>query len=588
MNTSPTPAAQQHCDLLVIGSGAGGMGAAVCAAHLGLSVIVIEKESHIGGTTAWSGGWMWVPRNPLAVKAGIVEDIAVPRQYLQSVLGQQYASHAQRLEAFLTHAPDMVQFYLDHTALRFVDGNHIPDFHGKLPGAKEGGRSVCGAPLDATAWGPDWAKDLARLRPPRDILSFLGISIGGDVRHFQRSGRALDSFIYVARRVMRHLWQHLLHGQGSLRMGGNALAAGLLRSALDKKVTFLTEHSAQKLLRADSAEHPRISGARVITPQGTPLHIHARCGVVLACGGFPHDDQRKAALFAHAPTGKEHHSAAPPTNTGDGIRLGEQAGAAMGKDTANAGAWAPVSLVPRPDGSQAAFPHLLERGKPGLIAVTTAGKRFVDEAGDYHSFMCGLLAQSNHQPPVQAWLICDHHFQRRWGLGFAKPRPLPLTPYVKSGYLQRANTLEALARQCGIDPVALQATVTEYNQHAGRGEDPQFGRGSTPYDRQQGDPEHPGPNPCVAPIAQAPYYAVHIVPGSLGTFAGLATNEHAQVLDAAGQPIAGLYAAGNDMASIMGGHYPSGGITLGPALTFGYILAHHAAGQPLPMPVPMP
>jgi len=571
--------ASQHCDLLVIGSGAGGMSAAVCAAHLGLSVIVLEKESHIGGTTAWSGGWMWVPRNPLAVHAGIVEDLAQPRQYLQSVLGQQYPVHAERLEAFLQHAPHMVQFYLDHTALRFVDGNHIPDFHGNLPGARAGGRSVCAAPLDATIWGPNWDKDLVRLRPPRDILSFLGMSIGADVRHFQRSGRAWDSFVYVARRVMRHLWQCLRYGQGSLRMGGNALAAGLLRSALDKNVTFLTQHSAQQLLH----EHDRVAGARVIGPDNTSLHIHARCGVVLACGGFPHDHQRKAALFPHAPTGHEHHSAAPPSNTGDGIRLGEQAGGVMGGDTAHAGAWAPVSLVPRQGGSYAHFPHLLERGKPGLIAVDAQGQRFVDEAGDYHSFMCALFQRSGTQP-VHAWLICDHHFQRRWGLGYAKPRPLPLSPYLKSGYLQRADTLQALAQQCGIDPHALQTTVAQYNQAAERGEDPQFGRGSTPYDRQQGDPEHPGPNPCVAPIAKPPFYAVRIHPGSLGTFAGLHCNVHAQVLDAAGQPIPGLYAAGNDMASIMGGHYPSGGITLGPAMTFGYILAHHAAGQPLPMP----
>jgi len=570
----------QACDLLVLGSGAGGMSAAVCAAHLGLRVIVIEKEAQLGGTTAWSGGWMWVPRNPLAVKAGILEDVAAPRLYLQHVLGAQYASHAARLEAFLQHAPDMVQFYLEHTALRFVDGNHIPDFHGKLPGAREGGRSVCGAPLDASVWGPDWAKDLARLRPPRDILSFLGMSIGADVRHFQRSGRALDSLVYVARRVVRHLWQRLRHGQGSLRMGGNALAAGLLRSALDKNVRFLTQHRAQTLLR----EGERISGARIIQPDGSVQDIHARCGVVLACGGFPHDNARKAALFPHAPTGQEHHSAAPPSNTGDGIRLGEQAGGMLGTDTAHAGAWAPVSLVPRPDGSQAAFPHLLERGKPGLIAVTADGQRFVDEAGDYHSFMCGLLAHTRNTQPVQAWLICDHHFQRRWGLGFAKPRPLPLSPYLRSGYLQRADTLEALAQQCGIHPTALAATVAQYNQAAARGQDPQFGRGNTPYERQQGDPEHPGPNPCLALITQAPFYAVRIVPGSLGTFAGLACNAHAQVLDAAGQPISGLYAVGNDMASIMGGHYPSGGITLGPAMTFGYILAHHAAGQALPMP----
>jgi len=583
-STSPeflTQAGAQHCDLLVIGSGAGGLSAAVTAAHLGLKVIVIEKEQWLGGTTAWSGGWMWVPRNPLAMQAGIHDDLNEVRLYLQHILGAQYASHARRLDAFLAHAPHMVQFYLDHTALRFVDGNSIPDFHGKVPGARNGGRSVCAAPFDARQLG----RALQMLRPPRDILSWLGMSIGGDLRHFQQANRvfkAWDSFCYVARRLLRHGWDCLRYGQGTLRMGGNALVAGLLRSALDKGVQCLTGHRAQQLLRVEAGD--QITGARVITANGTPVTIHARCGVVLACGGFAHDNARKQALFPHAPTGKEHCSAAPDSNTGDGIRLAEHVGAVLARDTADAAAWAPVSLVPGKGPSPAAFPHLVERGKPGLIAVDAQGERFVDEAGNYHSFMRALFAKTRNVQPVQAWLICDHRFQRRWGLGWSKPWPLPLSPYLKSGYLQQAPTLRALAQACGIHADTLMQTVERYNQFARRGKDPQFGRGETPYDRMQGDAQHSGPNPCLAAIEHAPFYAVRIVPGSLGTFAGLAVNEHAQVLDADHHPIPGLYAAGNDMASVMGGHYPSGGITLGPAMTFGYLLAHHAAGRALPMP----
>ena len=185
---------------------------------------------------------------------------------------------------------------------------------------------------------------------------------------------------------------------------------------------------------------------------------------------------------------------------------------------------------------------------------------------------------------VEAWLICDHRFQRRFGLGHAKPWPLPIGSALRSGYLKRGATIEALAASCGIDASALARTVTEFNRHAHEGRDPEYGRGDTPYDRMQGDAEHSGPNPCVAPIERGPFYAVRIVPGSLGTFAGLAVNPHAQVQDAHGTPIDGLYAAGNDASSVMGGHYPSGGITLGPALVFGHILAHHAAGTPLAMP----
>ena len=241
-----------------------------------------------------------------------------------------------------------------------------------------------------------------------------------------------------------------------------------------------------------------------------------------------------------------------------------------------------LSLVPRADGSTAHFPHLIERGKPGLIAVTRAGVRFTNEADSYHDFMRGLLAATPAGQAVEAWLICDHAFLRRYGLGAVKPAPMPIGRHLRSGYLQQGRTLDELARRCGIDPLALQASVQRYNQQAKAGRDADFAKGETPYNRMQGDAAAGHANPCMAPLDQAPYHAVKIVAGSLGTFAGLRVDGHARVLDGAGRPIAGLYAGGNDMASLMGGHYPSGGITLGPAMTFGYIAAHHAAGVALP------
>jgi len=319
---------------------------------------------------------------------------------------------------------------------------------------------------------------------------------------------------------------------------------------------------------------------------GGDIEILAARGVVLACGGFPHDAARKRALLPHAPTGHEHWSAASPGNTGDGLRLGEGAGGVVASDLVHAAALAPVSLVPRADGSTAHFPHLIERGKPGLIAVTGAGRRFTNEADSYHDFMSSLLAttpaEGPARAPIHAWLVCDHAFIRRYGLGAAKPAPMPLSGLLRSGYLKRGHTLNDLARQCGIDAPGLQATVQRYNQQAIEGRDTDFAKGETPYNRMQGDTAAGLPNPCMAPLIQGPYYAVKVVPGSLGTFAGLQVNDQAQVLDGEGQSISGLYAAGNDMASIMGGHYPSGGITLGPAMTFGFIAAHHVAGLPLP------
>jgi succinate dehydrogenase/fumarate reductase flavoprotein subunit len=322
-----------------------------------------------------------------------------------------------------------------------------------------------------------------------------------------------------------------------------------------------------------------VAGAVIASPRGE-IEIRARRGVVLACGGFPHDPARRRALFPHAPTGAEHWSAAPSGNTGDGLRLGESAGGVVDTSLPAAGAWAPVSRVPRRDGSAGHFAHLIERGKPGVIAVTRAGKRFVNEADSYYDFMAALFAVIPPGEPVEAWLVCDRRFIRRYGLGHAKPAPLPLWPALRSGYLKRGRSLPELARACGIDAAAIQATIDEYNAAArDGGRDPAFGRGDTPYNRVQGEPGLE-PNPCVAPIERGPYYAVKVVPGSLGTFAGLRTDASARVLDRDGRPIPGLYACGNDMNSVMGGRYPSGGITLGPALTFAYIAAHHAAGVP--------
>jgi len=563
------PLATQTCDLLVVGSGAGGLSAAVTAATLGLKVIVVEKAPVFGGTTAWSGGWMWIPRNPLAQAAGLHEDIAEPRRYLQHELGPHF--DAARVDAFLEHGPRMVGHFQRHTALAFIDGNAVPDFHGASPGAATGGRSVCAAPFDARELGPR----VAQLRAPLDLLApwGMGIASGAELRHFLMAMRSPASFAYVVRRVARHALDLLRHGRGMRLVNGNALVARLAKSAFDRGVDLQVSSPVQRLLQDATG---RITGAVVGGPGGE-REIRAARGVVLACGGFPHDPARIREHFAHAPTGHEHWSAAPETNTGDGLRLAEAVGARVQSAGPAAAGWAPVSRVPRRDGSVGHFPHLIERAKPGLIAVTRHGRRFVDEAGSYCDFMEGLFAALPAGEPVQAWLVCDHRFIRRYGLGHVRPAPFPLGPSLRSGYLQRGRTPAALAAACGLDAAAFVETVERCNRDAREGHDGQFGRGTTPYDRAGGDATV-APNPNVAPIEHGPYYAVKVVPGSLGTFTGLRTDAAARVLDAAGAPIAGLWACGADMASVMGGRYPSGGITLGPAMTFGYLAAHDAAG----------
>ncbi|MFG1372753.1 FAD-dependent oxidoreductase [Xanthobacter oligotrophicus] len=572
---APSGAAQQNatrtCDLVVVGSGAGGLATAVTAAFLGLEVVVVEKDAKIGGTTAWSGGWMWIPRNPLAMEAGIVEDIEAPRTYLKAELGNAYDEALVTM--LLEQGPRMVDFFRRNTSLAFVDGNAVPDFHDTSPGAAKGGRSLCAAPFDGRLLGAR----MADLRAPLDLLSpfGMGIAAGRDMHHFLEATRNPSSFCHAAGRILRHVIDVTRHGRGMKLVNGNALIARLLKSADDLGVTILASSPAHELL----VEGGRVCG--IVAGSGaTVQEIHARRGVVLASGGFPHDLARKAALFPHAPTGREHWSAAPQTNGGDGIRLGEAAGGCLRTDLSDAGAWAPVSLVPQADGTTASYPHLVERAKPGLIMVRRDGRRFANEADSYHDVMRGLLAATPPGAPVEAWMICDHPFQRHYGLGRTRPRPFPLRPWLANGYLKRGNSFAELARACGIDADGLEQTLTEYNHAAARGEDPAFGRGSSLYNRVQGDAAH-RPNPCVAPITHGPFYAVKVVAGSLGTFAGLATDAHARVLDASGTPIAGLYAVGNDMSSMMGGRYPAGGITLGPAMTFGFVAAHHASGTPL-------
>ncbi len=573
MATAVTPVSEV-CDLLVIGSGAGGLSAAVTAAHLGLEVVVVEKEAQFGGTTAWSGGWMWVPRNPLAAEAGIKEDLNAPLTYLRHELGAQFDE--ARARTYLEHAPRMVDFFRRRTALQFIDGNAIPDFHGNTPGATLGGRSVCAAPFDARALG----RRVHDLKPPlhETTLWGMGIAAGAELKHFLNALHRPASLAHVCKWVARYWIDLAIHRRGMRLVNGNALVGALAHSALEQGVDIRVQHPALQLLRDGN----RVTGAVVASPQGR-LQIQARCGVVLATGGFPHDATRKQQLLPHAgATGLEHWSAAGWGNTGDGLRLGESAGGTVATDLPQAAALAPVSLVPRADGSVAHFPHLIERGKPGLIAVNRQGRRFTNEANSYHDFTQDLLKTTPAAESPTAWLLCDHAFIRCYGLGAVKPAPLPLRRWLANGYLQRGNTLAELAQACSIDPAGLQATVARYNAQAATGQDADFAKGETPYNRMQGDAARAQaaglPNPCMAPLQSGPFYAIKVVVGSLGTFAGLKVNPHAQVLNPQGQPIAGLYAVGNDMTSMMGGNYPSGGITLGPAMTFAYLAAHHAAG----------
>lgn len=557
---------QKHnYDLIVLGSGAAGLSAAVTAAYHGLHVLVVEKADVIGGTTAWSGGWIWAPRNHLAAEHGIRYSYAQVETYLRNVIQGQF--NQERVSAFLHGAPQMVAFFHHKTALKFEPGLHIPDTYSLEEGAGTGGRSVIALPYDGRRLGR-WIR---RLRQPLAETTFHGLTIqaGTDLKHFMNVTRQLTSFIYVSRRVSKHLLDLLCYRRGMQLRNGLSLAARLLRSALDLGVTFRTDCRDMTLTQHNG----RVTGVEFVTAQGTRMVCTSRKGVVLATGGFAHDPQRIAQLF---PNAIEHQSLAVPSASGDGLNLGEQAGGVVEANYPSAGAWCPVSQVPKTE-SLGVFPHIIDRGKPGLIGVLQDGRRFCNEGMGYYDYVKQMMDNTPEGQAVQSWLICDHHFQRRYGLGIARPAPLPVGKYVKNGYLIQADSIAQLAHKAGIDAIGLERTIAEWNQHAKQGVDPHFHRGETPYTRLQGDANH-HPNPCIAPIEQGPFYAVRVIAGSFGTFAGLKSNGDGCVIDAHGHIIPGLYAAGSDLASVMGGQYPAGGINLGPALTFGYLAARHAAG----------
>jgi len=455
----------------------------------------------------------------------------------------------------------------------------FPDYHAEAPGGQQGGRSMVARPFDGRQLGGR-IKDLA---PPLPELTVFGMMLGSgkEIKHFMRVFKSVESFAYVTKRLARHFLQVLRYGRGMTLTNGNALAGSLAKAAMDLDIPVWLSSPVSKLV----AEFDGVTGA-IVQRDGKRIRINAKRGVVLACGGFPFDIERRKQLFPHAPTGKEHFSPAPEANTGDGLRLAEAVGGRVDGTIPHAAAWVPTSVTTRPDGSKGVMPHFIDRAKPGVIAVTPKGKRFTNEGDSYHDFVQAMAAANKGEPEVSAWLLCDHRVLRNYGLGCVAPFPLPYGRHLKSGYLKRGATIGELAKSIGITPAVLQATVDEFNRGAASGEDPAFGKGSKAYNRYQGD-ELITPNPCVAPLAEGPFYAIKLVIGDLGTFAGLVTDEKTRVLDAARKPIKGLYAVGNDAASVMGGNYPGAGITLGPALTFGYVAGMQLACADATAEVPL-
>jgi succinate dehydrogenase/fumarate reductase flavoprotein subunit len=548
-------------DVIVAGTGAGG-----------LSVLLVEKHDQVGGSTAISGGAVWIPMNAQTEAAGHPDDEDKVWRYMQATVAN--AAPVEMQKAFLRNGPLALEFLSKHTDVQLVARTYSPDYYPDRDGANLGGRSLDPLPFDGRKLGAHFAE----LRDPLPEFTVLGGMMVNmtDARNLLAATRSFVAWKASMKLVLRY-WADRLRGyhRGTRLLLGNALAARLFKSVLDRRIPYWLSSPAEKLLRDANG---RVVGLQV-RREGRLVSLRARRGVVMATGGFPWDAQLRAELYPE-PTGP--WSMSPEQNSGDGIRMAREAGGVLGPVGSSPAFWTPISILKRPDGSELRYPHLVwDRAKPGLMAVNASGRRFVNESTSYHEFVRGMYRSHLDVPTLPAFLICDNDFIERWGLGLALPGGRPREHLVRAGYLYRAGTLEALAAQMGTDTAGLNASADQFNRAAESGRDEAFGKGSTSYNQYLGEPGY-SPNPCLGPLARGPFWGVKVYAGDIGTAYGVQCNEQAQALDANGRVIAGLYAAGNDMHSVMGGEYPAPGITLGPALTFGWVAAQHILGtQPL-------
>lgn len=558
----------EEVDLLVIGAGAAGMTAALVAALEGLQVLLCEKTSMVGGTTATSAGTVWVPGSSQSAAAGVPDSAAEAARYLASIIGARGGD--EQRAAFLEAGPRALDDLERRSEVRFMAAKAHPDYLGNHPGAAFGGRALGPEPFDGRLLGTE---DFERVRPPRPEFMVIGgmMVARADIAPLLKPFASFANLAQVARLLARHARDRLRHRRGTRLVMGNALVARLLYSLRRQGVPICFDTALSGLLH----DGGRVTGA-VLRGPGGESSVRARRGVMLATGGVGWNTALRERLF---PEAARPLSLAPEGNTGDGIVAGLGVGADLDDAGSSAGLWMPCSVLERPDGTRSVWAHIvLDRARPGLIAVDAGGRRFANESDSYHDFCMGML-RAGAEPGRPAHLVCDRSFIRDYGIGLVHQGTRRLKPFLDAGYLIEGATLGELAGRIGVPPAALERSVAEHNRFAETGVDEAFGKGSTPMNRFNGDPEN-RPNPCLRPIGPGPFYAVAVHPADLAGSAGLRADGDGRALDAAGEPVEGLYVGGNDMASIFRGTYPGPGTTIGPGMVLAWRTARHAAGLP--------
>jgi len=554
--TTPLP---ESADVIVVGAGGAGMTAALAAESLGLDTVLLEKSAYFGGSTARSGGGVWIPNNYALRDAGQADDPELSKIYLDSIVGDVVPK--TRRDTYLDRGPEVMDFIKARTPVRFTWVPQYSDYHPEAPGGRAAGRSSEPIPLDARFLG----EELSRLHPAYTKAPANLIVTQADYRKISLGLRTFRGPLTMAKVVVRRIVSLVL-GRKMYAMG-NAISIGLRKGLIDADVPVHYESELTDLVIEDG----RVVGVRVLH-DGETVTVRARRGVILGSGGFEKNLEMREK-YQPQPTSVDWTTGSQ-FNTGGGVLAGIAAGAQT--DLMDDAWWGPT--IPLPSGP---WFCLAERNLPGSIIVNGAGKRFMNEALPYveavHEIYQGEATGVSHVP---AWMIIDQRYRNRYLFAGLSPRQSFPGRWYKFGTVKKADSLEALAAEIEVPPSALTSTVERFNGFAKTGVDVDFHRGESAYDKYYSDPTVK-PNPSLHTIDQGPFYAVRIVPGDLGTKGGLVTDERARVLRPDGSVIPGLYAAGNVSSAVMGNTYAGPGATIGPALTFGYLAAETISQTPV-------
>ena len=561
---------QKPYDVIVVGSGAGAMASAVFLADQGLRVLIVEKSDKYGGTSAISGGGIWIPNNHYFARKGGDDSVEQALTYLKAAAGEQVDE--ARLRAYLDNAPKMIETLTRTSHVRYAVADKYPDYYPHLPGSLPGGRTLDPELFDTSLLGDE----LDNLRKPSPSTLLMG-RIAWTARHAHKAmARGFGWQLLILGLMLRYKldfkWRRKSKYDRRAALG-SSLVAALRRSLMDRNVPLWLNTDFSGLI----SEKGRVTGVTVVR-EGREQKLMARLGVILGSGGFE-QNQALREQYLPQPTHMAWSATPPGNNTGAAL----QAGLAQGAATAlmDWAWWAPTIAVPGEEKPRGIF---AERAFPGAIVVNGLGRRFVNEAAPYLEFVDAMYRdnQVTAGNSVPAWVIFDGHFRQHYAMGPLMPAQVMPDSRLRKEWRNtlywKADTLAELAQLIGVDTAGLENTVAKVNEYARTGVDPDFGRGGNVFDRYYGD-SNIKPNPCLAPLRKGPFYAMRMDAGDIGTKGGLLTNANAQVVREDGQPIAGLYAIGNCSASVMGTSYPGAGGTLGPALTFAYVAANHLASQ---------